>query len=148
MEPARLTVGREARRLGTWQERADPLATPTPRKPQGPDSLLDRVLFQSKYFLPSSFIQTKLISPLKSPRSRESYKPVAAFLIAGLELCLGTPVPWKSLISGLVFGSGIREAGCWLGGPAGGECRLGHRGWFPRGSPFCMGPETPAPGQI
>ena len=48
-----------------------PPGDPDPRKPQGPDSLLDRALFESKYFLPSSLIQTKLISPLKSPQSRE-----------------------------------------------------------------------------
>ena len=44
---------------------------------------------------------------------------------------MGTPVPWKSLISGLVFGSGIREAGVGLGGPAGEN--VGAQGLVPGG---------------
>lgn len=92
-----------------------PPGDPNPSKPQGPDSPRDRVLFESKYYFTLQLNPDQAYLSHSKARSPEKVKPFAALLIAGLQLCLGTLVPWKSPMSGLVFGCGIREAGSGLG---------------------------------
>ena len=92
-----------------------PPGDPDPSKPQGPDSPRDRVLFECKYYFTLQLNPDQAYLSHSKACSPEKVKPFAALLIAGLDLCLGTLVLWKSPISGLVFGCGIREAGSGLG---------------------------------
>lgn len=98
---------------------------------------------ESKYYFTLQLNPDQAYLPHRKAHSPEKVKPFAAFLIAGLQCCRGTPDLRESQISGLVFGSGIREAGSGLGCLAfqvhaglgwravgrahgGGEGRLGH----------------------
>lgn len=114
-EPAQLTAGREARHPGDLAGDGRPLAAPGPRL-----APRQRILFESKYYFTLQLNPDQAYLSHRKAPSPEKVKPFAAFLIAGLELGVGTQVLWKRPISGLVFGDGIREAGSGLGrGPMG-----------------------------
>lgn len=84
----------------------------------GPGLLLARVLLESKYYFTLQLNPDQAYLSHRKAHSPEKVKPFAAFLIVGLQLFWGSPDLWQSRRSGLVFGSGIREAGSGLSRPA------------------------------